>query len=149
MHFPNKPQHLLPHQTYSSVWHFLFNKWHHSTIRLQLPKWKAQIKFPISSPHRQTVHSTSLMSFKFDTFSILWHCLHSGNYHLSSGLQQQLPKSLLPLKSESADCLQPVGHFTTLLLITLAKLPTPHRMKPKPVNKLLAFHDLSLLLCDG
>lgn len=63
------------------------------------------------------------------------HCFSSRNHHLSSGLQQQCPDSLLLLKSEYTDSLQSAVHFPTLLLITLAWLPMPYRMKSKPFKK--------------
>lgn len=137
MHVWNKPQHLLPKQTASSFWYVLLNKWHLSAIRLQLPKSKPQDQvlhlfhpcrhvFSIPPPHISQIWPLSPSP---------WHCLSSGNHPSLLDSSSGSPTSCSH-KSEHAESLQPVMQFTPLLLITLACLPTAHRVQPNQLTNL-------------
>lgn len=96
MHLQNKPQHVL-RQIYFSFWCFLFNKWHHSALGFSCPSQNLRISICLLN-FTSSQHLSSSQVWPLSLSS--QHCLSSGNHHLSSGLQQQLPNSLLPLKAE-------------------------------------------------
>ena len=122
MHVQSKPQHLLPRQTTSSFWCFLLNKWHHSAIRLWLPKSKSQDQVL----HFLTWCRNMPSQFHLLMFLKFYHFLHPHN----TALVQETTLSLLdsssspypctpcPHKWESAASLQPIMCFTALLLIS-------------------------------